>query len=249
MKNTFKAFAFLIVFFSSALLAQDLKIAAAANLTRTLKALVKEFQKEHPKDAVKISFNSSGKLYAQIAQIAQNAPFDLFISADMIRPKKLYDEKITPFKEEVYAKGVLVLWSENLKIHSLEILKDPKIKYIAMANPKLAPYGKASMEVLDHLKLASSLKSKIIYGTSISQAHQFVATKNAQIGFGALSLMDKKDKNLSYFIIDKALYNPIEQALIITKNGANNPLAKVFKDFLFSPKARAIFKEYGYIVD
>ncbi|WQS01527.1 molybdate ABC transporter substrate-binding protein [Helicobacter pylori] len=248
MKNTFKAFVFLIVFFSSALLAQDLKIAAAANLTRALKALVKEFQKEHPKDAISISisFNSSGKLYAQITQ---NAPFDLFISADITRPKKLYDEKITPFKEEVYAKGVLVLWSENLKMDSLEILKDPKIKRIAMANPKLAPYGKASMEVLENLKLTPSLKSKIVYGASISQAHQFVATKNAQIGFGALSLMDKKDKNLSYFIIDKALYNPIEQALIITKNGANNPLAKVFKDFLFSPKARAIFKEYGYIVD
>ncbi len=153
------------------------------------------------------------------------------------------------FKEEAYAKGVLVLWSENLKIDSLEILKDSKIKRIAMANPKLAPYGKASMEVLDHLKLTPSLKSKIVYGASISQAHQFVATKNAQIGFGALSLMDKKDKNLSYFIIDKALYSPIEQVLITTKNGANNPLAKVFKDFLFSPKARAIFKEYGYIVD
>ncbi len=144
---------------------------------------------------------------------------------------------------------MLVLWSENLKIDSLEILKDPKIKRIAMANPKLAPYGKASMEVLDHLKLTSSLKSKIVYGASISQAHQFVATKNAQIGFGALSLIDKKDKNISYFIIDKALYSPIEQVLIATKNGANNPLAKVFKDFLFSPKARAIFKEYGYIVD
>ncbi|GAA9597731.1 hypothetical protein HpHA66_05920 [Helicobacter pylori] len=120
MKNTFKAFAFLIVFFSSTLLAQeaqDLKIAAAANLTRALKALVKEFQKEHPKDAIRISFNSSGKLYAQIIQ---NAPFDLFISADIARPKKIYDEKITPFKEEVYAKGVLVLWSENLKIDSLE---------------------------------------------------------------------------------------------------------------------------------
>ncbi|GAA8874970.1 molybdate ABC transporter substrate-binding protein [Helicobacter pylori] len=208
--------------------------------------LNKEFQKEHSKDAISVSFNSSGKLYAQIIQ---NAPFDLFIAADIARPKKLYDEKITPFKEEVYAKGVLVLWSENLKIDSLEILKDPKIKRIAMANPKLAPYGKASMEVLDHLKLTPSLKSKIIYGASVSQAHQFVATKNAQIGFGALSLMDKKDKNLSYSIIDKALYSPIEQALITTKNGANNPLAKVFKDFLFSPKARAIFKEYGYIVD
>ncbi|GAA8665304.1 molybdate ABC transporter substrate-binding protein [Helicobacter pylori] len=215
MKNTFKAFAFLIVFFSSALLAQDLKI-AAANLTCTLKALVKEFQKEHSKDAISVSFNSSDKLYAQIIQ---NAPFDLFISADIARPKKIYDEKITPFKEEVYAKGVLVLWSENLKIDSLEILKDPKIKRIAMANPKLAPYGKASMEVLENLKLASSLKPKIVYGASISQAHQFVATKNAQIGFGALSLMDKKDKNLSYFIIDKALYSPIEQALITTKMG------------------------------
>lgn len=144
---------------------------------------------------------------------------------------------------------MLVLWSENLKIDSLEILKDPKIKRIAMANPKLASYGKASMEVLDHLKLTPSLESKIVYGASISQAHQFVATKNAQMGFGALSLIDKKDKNLSYFIIDKALYSPIEQALIATKNGANNPLAKVFKDFLFSPKARVIFKEYGYIVD
>lgn len=86
MKNTFKAFAFLIVFFSSTLLAQDLKI-AAANFTRALKALVKEFQKEHPKDAISISFNSSGKLYAQIIQ---NAPFDLFISADITRPKKLF---------------------------------------------------------------------------------------------------------------------------------------------------------------
>ncbi|GAA7039913.1 hypothetical protein AOH451_00050 [Helicobacter pylori] len=210
------------------------------------KSPCKELQKEYSKDAISISFNSSGKLYAQIIQ---NAPFDLFISADIARPKKLYDEKITPFKEEVYAKGVLVLWSENLKINSLEILKDPKIKRIAMANPKLAPYGKASMEVLDHLKLTPSLKSKIVYGASISQAHQFVATKNAQIGFGALSLIDKKDKNLSYFIIDKALYSPIEQALITTKNGANNPLAKVFKDFLFSPKTRVIFKEYGYIVD
>lgn len=109
---------------------------------------------------------------------------------------------------------MLVLWSENLKIDSLEILKDPKIKRIAMANPKLTPYGKASMEVLDHLKLTPSLKSKIVYGASISQAHQFVATKNAQIGFGALSLIDKKDKNLSYFIIDKALYSPIKSALI-----------------------------------
>ncbi|GAA7284759.1 hypothetical protein HpCK44_08210 [Helicobacter pylori] len=90
MKNTFKAFVFLIVFFSSALLAQDLKIAAAANLTRALKALVKEFQKEHPKDTVRISFNSSGKLYAQIIQ---NAPFDLFISADITRPKSFMIKK------------------------------------------------------------------------------------------------------------------------------------------------------------
>ncbi len=131
---------------------------------------------------------------------------------------------------------MLVLWSENLKIDSLEILKDPKIKRIAMANPKLAPYGKASMEVLDHLNSLPVLNLKSFMTLLfLSQAHQFVATKNAQIGFGALSLIDKKDKNLSYFIIDKALYSPIEQALITTKNGANNPLAKVFKDFFIQP--------------
>ncbi len=90
MKNTFKAFAFLIVFFSSTLLAQDLKIAAAANLTRALKTLVKEFQKEHSKDAISISFNSSGKLYAQIIQ---NAPFDLFISADITDLKSFMMKK------------------------------------------------------------------------------------------------------------------------------------------------------------
>ncbi|WP_418904540.1 molybdate ABC transporter substrate-binding protein [Helicobacter cetorum] len=225
---------------------KDLKIAAAANLTHALKAIIEEFQKEHPKDIISTSFGSSGKLYTQITQ---NAPFDLFISADVARPKKLYDEKITPFKEEVYAKGVLVLWSKDFKINSLEILKDSKIKHITMANPKLAPYGKASLEVLEHLKLTPSIQSKIIYGTSISQAHQFVLSGNAQIGFGALSLIDKKDKNLSYFIIDKALYSPIKQALVITKHGANSPLAKVFKDFLFTPKAQAIFKKYGYIVD
>ncbi len=90
MKNTFKAFAFLIVFFSSALLAQDLKIAAATNLTHALKALVKEFQKEHPKDAISVSFNSSGKLYAQIIQ---NAPFDLFISADITDLKSFMMKK------------------------------------------------------------------------------------------------------------------------------------------------------------
>ncbi|WP_308441884.1 molybdate ABC transporter substrate-binding protein [Helicobacter pylori] len=233
--------------FSNALLAQDLKIAAAANLTCALKALVKEFQKEHSKDAISVS---ALILQANSTLKSFKTPLLIYLFQQILaRPKKIYDEKITPFKEEVYAKGVLVLWSENLKIDSLEILKDPKIKRIAMANPKLAPYGKASMEVLDYLKLTPTLKPKIVYGASISQAHQFVATKNAQIGFGALSLMDKKDKNLSYFIIDKALYSPIEQALITTKNGANNPLAKVFKDFLFSPKARAIFKEYGYIVD
>ncbi len=110
MKNTFKAFAFLIVFFSSALLAQDLKIAVAANLTCALKALVKEFQKEHSKDAISVSFNSSGKLYAQIIQ---NAPFDLFISADIARPKKLYDEKITPLKKKSMLKAC---WFYGTKI-------------------------------------------------------------------------------------------------------------------------------------
>ncbi|PAF41569.1 molybdate ABC transporter substrate-binding protein [Helicobacter sp. 11S03491-1] len=230
------------------LLGREANIAAAANLRYVLNELQKEFSSSHANDKLQISYSSSGKAYTQIIQ---GAPIDLFVSADEEFPQKLYAQGKAPQKEQIYAQGVLVLWSANpeIKITSLEILTSPNIKHVAIPNPKLAPYGRAAQEVLEKINLDKTLAFKLINATSISQAHQFVATRSAELGFGAFSLIDKADKKVSYYIVDKSLYAPINQALVLTNYGKNNTLAKEFKDFILSPKAKKIFEKYGYIVN
>ncbi|PAF54118.1 molybdate ABC transporter substrate-binding protein [Helicobacter sp. 13S00482-2] len=243
-----KKIIFGVVLIGLLLFAKEANIAAAANLQYVLEEISKEFLLTHKQDKLNISYSSSGKAYAQISQ---SAPIDLFISADEEFPQKLYMEKKTPQKPQVYARGVLVLWSHNpkIKINSLENLTQKDIIHIAIPNPTLAPYGRAAKEALHKSKLYDFIKSKLINASSISQAHQFVSSGNAEAGFGALSLIDKKDKDVSYVVIDKTLYNPINQALVLTNYGKNNQLAKDFKDFLLSSKAKKIFQKYGYIIN
>lgn len=228
--------------------AREANIAAAANLQYVLDEIAKEFLLTHKDDKLNISYSSSGKAYAQISQ---SAPIDLFISADEEFPQKLYDERKAPQKPQVYAQGVLVLWSANpkIKITALENLIQKDISHIAIPNPKLAPYGRAAKEALEKTKLYDVLESKLINATSISQAHQFVSTGSAEAGFGALSLIDKKDKKISYVRIDKSLYAPINQALVLTNYGKENTLAKEFEAFILSLKAKKIFQKYGYIIN
>ncbi|MDO7253018.1 molybdate ABC transporter substrate-binding protein [Helicobacter cappadocius] len=230
------------------LFAKEANIAAAANLQYVLQEISKEFLLTHKNDKLNISYSSSGKAYAQISQ---SAPVDLFVSADEEFPQKLYMEKKTLDKPQIYAQGVLVLWSANpkIKIHTLEDLDQKDIFHIAIPNPELAPYGRAAKEVLQKTKLYDLVKSKLINASSISQAHQFVSSGNAEVGFGALSLIDKKDKKISYIIVDKSFYAPINQALVLTNYGKNNSLAKEFKEFILSTKAKKIFQKYGYIVN
>ncbi|PAF42431.1 molybdate ABC transporter substrate-binding protein [Helicobacter sp. 11S02596-1] len=244
MKKIFLASLLLV----GVLFGREIHVAAAANLAYALGEIQKEFLSTHPGDKINIGYSSSGKAYAQIIQ---GAPIDLFVSADREFPHKLFMEGKTPQKEKVYAQGVLVLWSADpkIKITSLEMLTDKNIVHIAIPNPELAPYGRAAKESLEKTHLASKIKSKLINASSISQAHQFVATGNAQAGFGALSLIDKQDKNVSYILVDKSLYAPIDQALVLTEHGKDNALAKEFEAFILSPKAQAIFKKYGYIVN
>lgn len=230
------------------LFAREANIAAAANLQYVLGEISKAFLITHKNDKLNISYSSSGKAYAQIMQ---SAPIDLFISADEEFPQKLYDEKKTPQKPQVYAQGMLVLWSANpkIKITALENLTQKDILHIAIPNPKLAPYGRAAQETLEKTKLYNILKDKLINATSISQAHQFVSTGSAEVGFGALSLIDKKDKKISYIVIDKSLYAPINQALVLTDYGKENTLAKEFEAFILGIEAKKIFQKYGYIVN
>lgn len=231
-----------------AIFAREANIVAAANLQYVLEEISKEFLSTHKNDKLNISYSSSGKAYAQILQ---SAPIDLFISADEEFPQKLYDEKKTPQKPQVYAQGVLVLWSadQKIKITTLKNLLQKDISHIAIPNPKLAPYGRAAKETLEKTKIYESVKPKLINATSISQAHQFVSTGSAEAGFGALSLINQQDKKINYILIDKSLYSPINQALVLTNYGRENSLAKEFEAFILSSSAKKIFQKYGYIIN
>ncbi|WP_163532055.1 molybdate ABC transporter substrate-binding protein [Helicobacter suis] len=219
----------------------EIRVAVAANLTQAMQAIKSAFLKKHS-GQVLLSFGSSGHFFNQITQ---GAPFDLFISADKERPLRLQQEKYTPYPVKVYARGVLVLWSKQENIHSLEALQG-SFKHLAIANPNLAPYGRASMEVLQKLNLVDALELKIVQAGSISQATQYVQSGAAKLGFSALSLMDK---NSHYFIVPKEYYSPIEQAMVLTKEGGENPLARALEDFILSKEGQTILKNYGYLVE
>ncbi|MDE6885475.1 MAG: molybdate ABC transporter substrate-binding protein [Helicobacteraceae bacterium] len=234
----------LILFFSVFLSAEEIMVLAAASLKYVLEDIKSEFLKERINNKIEISYIASGKAYNQIAN---GIPAHLFIAADTSYPKKLYDSKFTDETPINYAKGKLVLFGidKNLKLDSLNILKDSKIKHIALPNPKLAPYGVAAYEALENANIAKIVESKIALGESIGQAMQYVKSGSSEVGFNALSMVIK-DKDANYLIIDSKSYNPILQTMIITNYGKDSKLTKDFRDFILSKKAQEIFKSYGY---
>ncbi|GMB95827.1 molybdate ABC transporter substrate-binding protein [Helicobacter sp. NHP22-001] len=222
---------------------EQIKVAAAANLSQALVAIKTAFLRQHPKDEIFLSFGSSGHLFNQITQ---GAPYDLFISADKQRPSKLVADGITSYPVRVYARGILVLWSATRPVKSLEVLQG-SYNHLAIANPTLAPYGRASIEVLQKLHLVDVLQLKIAEASSVAQANAYVASKAAQLGFSALSLM-QMDKKAHYLIVPQEYYSPIEQAMVLTKWGGTKKLAKDFADFILSSRGQAILKSHGYSV-
>ncbi len=228
-----------------------LNIALASNLSYVMPTLIKEFNKEYPKTKVKLSISSSGKLSSQIQN---SAPYDIFMSADMKYPDFLYKKNLTLFKAKIYAKGSLVLFSSKKRDFSqkLDILRNKDIKRIALANPKTAPYGKVSKEVLKNAKLLKELKHKLIYAGSISQAVTYTLNA-AEIGFIAKSSlfapsMLKYKEGQNYLNIDKNLYESINQGIVILKNSKHKKEAKEFYDFILSLKAKKILENFGYLV-
>ncbi len=224
--------------------AEDIIVLAAASLKYVLEDIKIEFLKDRPSDKIDINYIASGKAYNQIIN---GSPAHLFIAADNQYPKKLFDAKITNDKPINYAKGKLILFTmnKNIKIESISVLKNKSIKHIALPNPKLAPYGVAAMQAMKKYEIYNDVKEKIVFGESIGQATQYVKSNSAEIGFSSLSMVIK-DKNANYLIVDKTLYNPILQAMILTRNGESSKLAKEFKNFILDKKAQDIFKSYGY---
>lgn len=219
-------------------------VAVAANFTAPVKEIAAAFEKKTG-DKVNFSFGSTGQLYTQISQ---GAPFEALFAADDERPLRAEKEGFgVPGSTFTYAVGTLVLWSAKPGVVDPkgEVLKTGGFAKLAIANPKAAPYGAAAVETLNALGLYATLEPKIVQGNNISQAHQFVASGNADLGFVALSQV-ALDPSGSRWVVPQDLYAPIYQDAVLLKKGASNPVTSAFLAFQKSPEALAVLKKYGY---
>ncbi|KAA5545686.1 molybdate ABC transporter substrate-binding protein [Adhaeribacter rhizoryzae] len=228
--------------------AQKIRVAVAANAQFVAQALKAAYEKE-TKTTVDFVFSSSGKL---ATQIEQGAPFDVFLSADTFYPNTLYRKGFTQGKPEVYAYGALVIWTtRNLDLtKGLQLIKDPTVKKIAIPNPQLAPYGDAARKAMQHYQLEPIAKPKLVFAESIAQANQYILSGVVDFGFTSKSVvLDPAIKGKGKYVsVNPTVYPPIAQSAVILKSARSRNLAQAqrFYKFLFSARAKLIFKQYGY---
>ncbi len=234
----------LVLGVSHSAIAEEVHIAVAANFTAAMKKISADFEQASGHKPL-VSYGSTGKLYTQIVH---NAPFEVFLSADQKRPQLLHEQNKGE-KPMTYAMGKLVLWSRKADVVVDEsVLKAGDFKRLALANPKIAPYGAAALEVMTHLQIAEDLRRQWILGDSIAQTYQFVATGNAAFGFVALAQIALDDSG-SRWMIPQAYYTPIRQDAMLLKRGADNPAAVAFLAYLHSDAARQVITRWGYMVE
>ena len=227
--------------------ADVVQVAVAANFTAPLKEIAAAFEKASGHQ-VQLSPGATGMLYAQIKN---GAPFQVFLSEDSETPEKMEQEKLTVSGSRfTYATGTLVLWSPNAGLVDDKgtVLAHGNFSHIAIANPRLAPYGAAAMETLTKMNLATKLQDKLVQGANIAQTFQFVVSGNAELGFVALSQV-MKDGNISRgsaWTVPGTMHAPIRQDAVLLQNGKDNNAAKALLKFLREPAAVAIIKAYGY---
>lgn len=247
MKKRLLSLVLLNSVYSSVLSADEVYVAVASNFFAPLVVLAQAFKAETGHE-LKVSTGSTGKLYAQIEH---GAPFQVFLSADSKTPQQLVAAKLAVAESQfTYALGKLVLWSSepNKLAEPVEVLKKNEFQHLALANPTTAPYGKAALEVLDSLGLSQSLASKQVQGENISQTYDFVATGNAELGFVALSQVQKEGESTqgSVWLIPEDLYTPIQQDAVLLVRGQAQPAALSFLKFLASKPAQTMISAYGY---
>jgi molybdate transport system substrate-binding protein len=236
------------MFITSPAFAQNLKVAVAANLQAVIKVLQRDFKN---KTGIMIEpiVGSSGNL---TNQVKNGAPYDVFLSADMTFPETLFKAGFSTKKPVVYAQGSLIICSsQNVGFENWErLLLTERVKKIAIANPAIAPYGKAAEETLKNKGILNNIQSKIVHGESISQINTYITTGVVDIGFTTQALVkDPANKKTLYWkIIDPKTYSPIEQGMVILKHAAANPSAEKFYRYILSSAAKAILEKYGYHV-
>ncbi|WP_233998944.1 molybdate ABC transporter substrate-binding protein [Microbulbifer pacificus] len=236
-----------VAMLSAAVRADELTIAVASNFTAPMQEITRQFEKRSG-HKVRLAFGSSGKFFAQISH---GAPYHAFFSADQDKPQRL--DKLgqtTKDSRFTYAEGKLVLWSSEPGVVDAKgtVLNQGAYNKLAIANPKLAPYGAAALEVLRHLQIEEQSRTHWILGENISQTYQFVASGNADLGLVALSQVLKNGEvtSGSAWIVPTQLYRPIRQDAVILKRGTELPALREFWAFVQSEEARAIIRAYGY---
>ena len=239
----------LVLLFVQMLFAGSINVAAAANVTYAIDELKAEFAKINPNVKIVVTLGSSGKL---TAQIKNGAPYGLFMSANMKYPQALYADGIATTKPVVYAQGGLAFLSTRKQEFSMELLRSEKIKKIAVANPKTAPYGLAAVEAMKNAKVYDDVRSKFVYAESISQtvSYTMIATDIGIIAISSLysPKMGQYKEGVNWACVDPKLYTPIKQGVVLLKHAQDNRDYKAFYDFVLSDKAKEIFKKYGYIL-
>jgi molybdate transport system substrate-binding protein len=230
---------------------QSVTVAVAANMKPAFEEIAARFRTHRPGVEVKASFGASGNFFAQIAN---GAPFDLFLSADASYPAKLAQKGLSDGEPFTYAYGKLVVWVPSdskldLEGKGLAALADPAVQKIAIANPEIAPYGRAAREALEKAGLYDELRDRIVMGQSVAQTAQFVQSGNAQAGLLPLSLA--KTPSLATrgrtWSVPASSYQRIEQAGVIIKGARAAALARALAAFVTtSPEARDVLERYGY---
>ena len=229
---------------------REINVAAAADLSAALQEVAIKYEK-HTGVAVKLSFGASGAL---TQQIQNGAPFDVFFSADMDYPRQLIAggqaEGATLSR---YAVGQLVLWVPadsplDVEHKGMEVLLDPSVKKIAMANPQHAPYGRAAAAALKHYGLYEKVSSRLVLGENVSQAAQFVESGNAQAGFVALAhavapAMQDKGK---YWVVPTEAHPPLDQGVVIVSRSPRRPDAVAFLEYVKTAEAVVVLRRYGF---
>ena len=228
-------------------MAAEVSVAVAANFTAPMQKIAQMFEQDTGHKAV-LSFGSTGNLYAQIKN---GAPFQILLAADDETPARIEKENLGVANSRfTYATGKLVLWSKQAGFvdDKGDVLRNGKFERIAVANPKLAPYGAAAMETLTKLGLLDSVKPKFVQGENISQTYQFIASENAQLGFVALSQVyaDGRLKDGSAWIVPADMHQPIKQDAVLLTVGKDNAAATALLGYLRSDKIKTVIRSFGY---
>lgn len=229
--------------------ADNVLVAVAANFAAPIEVLGKAFE-ERSGHHLQVSLGASGALYAQIQY---GAPFAVMLSADTAVPERLVDEGFAvPDSRFTYARGRLVLWSADpSRLDGTDsLLRGGRFQHLAIADPRIAPYGAAAQQVLAALNITLRPDQSLLHGDSISRAYQFVASGNAEVGFVARSQVWDQGKlsHGSAWLVPATLHSPIDQDAVLLERGRDQPAARAFLEFLRSAPARALIVDFGYEV-